>query len=58
MNLCWLDPGRSPGTYLKLDLGEDKCTKKKTTQEHVFQKGICHQEITSLDAAANVNYGK
>lgn len=57
MNLCWLDPGRSPGTYLKLDLGEDKCT-KKNMQKYIFQKGICHQEITSLDASANVNYGK
>lgn len=36
MNLCWLDPGRSPGTYLKLDLGEDKCTKKPS--KNIFSK--------------------
>lgn len=37
MNLCWLDPGRSPGTYLKLDLGENKCTKKKP-RKNMFSK--------------------
>lgn len=59
--LIWDEPvlagsWQKPRNIFKIGPGRGQMY-KKTMQKYIFQKGICHQEITSLDAAANVNYG-